>query len=245
MNLTQGIFAEALLDPDLPMPDGIIDPQGRPDQKRFNVYRNNVVVGLTDALEEAFPVIRKLVGDEFFRDMGNIFVRAHPPTSPILARYGAEFAGFLETFPPAQDLPYLPDVARLEQALRQSCHAADGTPIDPARLQDIAPDDLMMARFKFAPAVTPLTSHWPIWSIWMANMHEPRKVVIRPEDVLITRPGFDPLPDLLPTGGHAFLAALSNGLTLDAAIRAAGDGFDLAQMLGLLFKGGAITEIST
>ncbi|MEO8530935.1 MAG: DNA-binding domain-containing protein [Deltaproteobacteria bacterium] len=244
MSVSQDQFAAALLDAEIPMPAGIIDPQGRPDIKRFNVYRNNVVVGLTDALEEAFPVIRKLVGDEFFRDMGNIFVRAHPPKSPILARYGAEFAGFLENFPPAAELPYLPDVARLEQALRQSYHAGDATPIDPNGLQDIAPDDLMQVTFTFAPAVEILTSRWPIHAIWKANMQNGPAVVMRAEDVLITRPAFHPGLDRLPAGGFAFVQALKTGLSLDDAIRAAGVGFDLGPMLGLLFKGGAITEIS-
>ena len=238
-------FIAAVLDPERAVPGGITDPKGRPDPKRFNVYRNNVVVGLTDALEEAFPVVRKLVGDEFFRDMGNIFVRQFPPTSPILSRYGAEFAAFLEGFAPAKSLPYLPDVARLEQLIRLSYHAADAAPFDPARLQEIAPDALGEARFTLAPAVQTLASRWPVHAIWMSNMKDGRKVAMQPEEVLITRPGYDPIPDLMPTGGAAFVTALQAGRTLNEAIAAAGPGFDLSAMLALLFKGGAITEVLT
>ena len=65
MTVGQESFTEALLTPEHPVPDGLIDPAGRPAGKRFDVYRNNVAVSLTGALETAFPVIRKLVGDVF------------------------------------------------------------------------------------------------------------------------------------------------------------------------------------
>jgi hypothetical protein len=237
-------FALALLDPSLSVPTGVVDPEGRTDQKRFAVYRNNVVVGLTDALADAFPTVNKLVGEEFFRDMGNIFVRANPPNSPILAQYGADFARFLDSFEPAASLPYLSDVARLDQARRQSYHAGDAVPVDPARLQEIAPDALGGVHFLLAPAVQVLKSRCPIWSIWMANHAEERKVAPAAEDVLITRPVFDPHIDLLPEGGFAFVRALQAGLTLGEATTAAGAGFDLSATLALLFTGGAITEIS-
>ncbi len=43
-------FTQALLDPNRPVPTGLVDPQGRVSQKRFAVYRNNVALSLADAL---------------------------------------------------------------------------------------------------------------------------------------------------------------------------------------------------
>ena len=65
MTVSQTAFRHGLLDPALPAPDGLVNPDGAPATKRFDVYRNNVAVSLSDALESAFPVIRKLVGDNF------------------------------------------------------------------------------------------------------------------------------------------------------------------------------------
>ena len=80
----QSAFAEALLDPDRPLPAGIIDPDGAPAPKRFAVYRNNVTVSLIEALAAGFPVVQRIVGEEFFGAMACEFVRAHPPGSPLV-----------------------------------------------------------------------------------------------------------------------------------------------------------------
>lgn len=84
-------FAAALLDPERPTPSGIIGPDGDVCPKRFAVYRNNVVVGLTEILKAAYPAARRLVGEEFFDAMAGIYVRAEPPRSPILLEYGGLF----------------------------------------------------------------------------------------------------------------------------------------------------------
>jgi hypothetical protein len=102
--------------------------EGRPAGRRFNVYRNNVAASLTDALATGFPVIAKLLGEEFFRAMAGVFLRAHPPGDPRLQLWGGKFPGFLARFEPVAHLPYLPDMARLELGLRQSYHAADAAP---------------------------------------------------------------------------------------------------------------------
>jgi hypothetical protein len=80
MTVRQTTFRQGLLDPTMPAPEGLINPDGAQATKRYDVYRNNVAVSLSDALESAFPVIRKLVGDQFFRAMAGVYLRKHPPT---------------------------------------------------------------------------------------------------------------------------------------------------------------------
>ena len=75
MAVTQADFTTALLDPDKPRPQGLVDPSGRPAGKRFDVYRNNVVSSLIGAMETAFPTIRRLVGDTFFGAMAGVYSR--------------------------------------------------------------------------------------------------------------------------------------------------------------------------
>ncbi len=234
-------FAPALTDPETPPPQGLVDPEGRPAGARFDVYRNNVVVGLTEALATGFPAIRGLVGAGFFTAMAGTFVRAHPPTSPVLTLYGADFPAFLEGFPPVAHLPYLADVARLELALRAAYHAADARPIDPARLET---PDLEQAVVTLAPALGLLRSAYPVHAIWRAGIDPAApKVQGGAQDVLITRPGFEPVATPIPPAAANFVAAIVDGARIEAALARAGDDLDLAAILTLLMQGGAITGL--
>ena len=94
----QRAFGTALLDASLPMPEGLVGPDGKPSVRRFSVYRNNVVVGLVESLKNAYPAVHRIVGDEFFQAMTRVYVAATPPLSPILLNYGAGFAEFIEGF---------------------------------------------------------------------------------------------------------------------------------------------------
>ena len=241
--MSQSEFRAALLDPDRPAPAGLTDPEGRPAGRRFDVYRNNVTVSLTEALRHAFPVVRKLVGEDFFTAMAREHLRAHPPTSPLLMFYGADMPGFLAGFPPVAHLGYLPDIARLELALHGSYHAADATPVAAGALGALSPLAFLGSRVRLAPALRLVRSDWPIHAIWHANVSggEP-PVQRRAEDVLVLRPEYDPIPELLPEGAAVFVEALSQGETLGAAVERAPD-LDLTATLSLLITGGAIVGL--
>lgn len=236
-------FAAAVLDPALPVPAGLTDAQGRPAGRRFAVYRNNVAVGLTEALVSGFPAVHRLVGDEFFRAMAGVFLRAHPPRSRIMADWGQDLPAFVETFAPVAHLPYLADVARLELALRASYHAADAAALPAETLAGLAPDRLAGLRLRLAPALRLVRSAWPVFGIWAANMRGAPPPSMQAQDVAVLRPGFDPEPHLLPPGGGAFVAALAQGAPLAAAAAEAGEGHDLTATLSLLLAQGAVTGL--
>ncbi|MCZ4353517.1 DNA-binding domain-containing protein [Roseovarius aestuarii] len=249
MSVDQTHFRKALLNSALPTPEGLSDGRGHPAGARFSVYRNNVAVSLTEALEVSFPVIRKLIGDENFKAVMGVFLRQNPPDTPMISQYGATLPAFLEKFAPLAHLAYLPDVARLEQALRESYHAADGSPVEPEILQSITPETLMGARMTLAPALRLVRSRWPIHDIWTFNM-EPGapQPAGGPQDVLITRPEYDPLMTSLPPGGATFVDALRQGNTFGDAHDHASVGitdFDLTTTLGALIAGRAIHAIAT
>ena len=246
----QDAFTEALLDPARPPPPGLVRPDGRPAGRRFDIYRNNVVVALIEALGEAFPVVRAVVGEAFFDAMAGVYVRAHPPASPRMMFYGEGFAPFLEGFPPAAGLPYLPDVARLEYARRLAYHAADDTSRrHRSVLGGLHAAALMEARLSLQAACHVLRSAHPVHAIWRFNATEDKitgaarcrgraGVAAGREAVLV---------QLLPPGGAAFLLALQAGEPLGhAAERAAADAptFDLGANLASIFSARIVSAIS-
>ena len=249
MTLSQNLFVSALLDASAAIPDGLSDAQSRPAGRRFNVYRNNVVVSLTEALHTAFPATAALLGKANMDGLSGQFLRQNPPSSPLLMFYGDGFPEFLAAIPQLEKMGYLPDLARMELALRHAYHAADASPIDAQTLADLAPEDLMNTRLTLAPAVQVLTSQWPLHDIWCLgndpNAPKPRAIA---QDILITRPEFDPIASVLPTGGATWIAAIQSGQSIGGAHEQTTThtpDFDLGATLALLIQGNAITTLTT
>src|SRR5690349_10653352 len=102
-------FAPALLDPSAEVPTVVTGPRGKAAVKRYNVYRNNVTVGLIDALAAIYPAVQRITGPEFFRAMARFHIRQSPPASPLLFEYGRDFPAFIEQYEYAKSLPWLAD----------------------------------------------------------------------------------------------------------------------------------------
>ncbi|MGC1506501.1 MAG: DNA-binding domain-containing protein [Sulfitobacter sp.] len=244
----QATFHAGLLDPAAPVPTGLIDGSSQPAGKRYAVYRNNVTVSLIDAMKTAFPLVAKLIGEGNFSQLARVFVRQHPPSSPLMMFYGVEFPQFLEDFQPLSHIGYLPDAARFDLAMRASYHAADIPAFDPCGFQTLPPDALLAATITLAPASIILRSAWPLFDIWAYNQNpdagKPRN---GPQDILITRQEFDPAPHLLPAGAAPWLEALAQGASFgaahDAALTATPD-FDLTAGLGLALATSALATLN-
>jgi hypothetical protein len=218
-------FAAALLDAALPLPIGLVGPDGEPSPKRFAVYRNNVVVGLTEALKDAFPAVHRIVGAEFFQAMARAYVVIEPPTSPILVDYGAGFPDFIREFEPAAVLPYLADVARIERAWTEGYHAPEASPIDPAALAAIAPEQLPTVRLQLHPSTRLVRSQFPALTIWQMNVGDgvpaPVDLAAGGEDALVVRPLADVEVRVISGGSFEFFQALAGGASVLAAMKAA------------------------
>lgn len=249
----QPLFAAALLDPDAPCPAGLIAWNSSDPTRRFAVYRNNVVVSLIDALADTFPVTLELVGEEFFRAMAGVFVRAAPPVSTLLAEYGADFPAFIEQFEPAGSVPYLADVARLEMLRVRAFHAADADPLSPDRVARALadPEQLPALRATCHPSLGVLSSRYAVVSLWAAHQGVSDLACVNPavpESALVIRVELEVSIIALPPGGEVLTARLADGLTLGEAAglaaASAGPDFDLTVNLALLLRFGAFSSFS-
>ena len=92
----------------------IAGPRAKAAMRRDAVYRNNVTVSLIEALAAVYPATRRITGPDLFRAMARAHVRASPPTSPLLFEYGRGFPDFVAGYEHARDMPWLPDVARID-----------------------------------------------------------------------------------------------------------------------------------
>jgi hypothetical protein len=215
---------------------------------RIGVYRNNVLGNYRKVLAATYPVVLRLVGSPFFNVMSEAFVRAHPSGRGDVNRYGGELTRFLSFYPPARDLPYLPDVARLEWAIDQANIAADADVLDVAALADVPEDMLGELRFKLHPSAQLVASPYPIFRIWQVNQAgyegEDRVDLGEGGDALLIARGANGVAvERLTPGGHALLLALARNLKLGDAVEralAADASFDLTAALKSHVAGGII-----
>lgn len=222
-----GVAAEAPLRASLAHPPEVA-------QRRLEAYRRSIFGNLNAALLATYPVVANIVGLAFFREAARLYLASHPSLSGDLNELGGDFGDFLATYQPAAELPYLPDVARLEWLVQSVYYAADGGPADLSGLARIAPEEWGGLRFRVDPAHARLDSPWPLADIWRVNQPayagEMQVDFSQPCLALIyRRDGLVEVTSL--SGGEAVLLdALAGGATLESATIAAAaaqGGFDL------------------
>lgn len=202
------------------------DDHAIPAAQRLRIYRNNTLLGLVDPLAASFPVVARLVGEEFFLRMAGDFVRAHPPLRPELLAYGQEFPGFVGTYEAAASVPYLADVARLELAWNFAYNAADHVPLPPQALAAFALEELETLKLVPHPSLRFVASNWPVMAIWQAHQSEEMPdggidLDAGGDMLLVYRPRQDTLIRKVGAGAFAFVMALAARQTLAAAFTSA------------------------
>jgi hypothetical protein len=203
---------------------------------RLDIYRNTFLVTLTRTLRLCFPAVAKLVGDDFFEGAAQIFIAEHLPRAAWLDRYGSEFANFVERFEPAQSVPYLADVARLEWAVNVALHAEDAERLDPAQLTTVSAEDQGGIRLIPEPSISLLQLAYPADLIWNAVLSSDSAALGEidlgsgPIDLLIERRHTCVVVERLPGEAWRFLAKLCAGEPIEAAIRTEKD-FDVSTAL--------------
>lgn len=247
----QDDFVTALLDPEAPLPRDLATWNGSNPAARFAIYRNNVTVSLIDALADTYPVAQALVGERFFRAMARLFVQKTLPQSPVMSRYGAAFPAFIADFEPADSVPYLADMARLELLRTQACHCADAAPLSTARLAQLLSDTqtLPQQRVALHPSAQLIRSDYAVVSLWAAHQDLAERHRVNPctpEQALIVRPGLDVEVIPIDPGMCRFLEQLLGAAPLGRALEdtcLSHPDFDLVAALGLLIQRGLIVDL--
>jgi hypothetical protein len=194
--------------------------------ERLAVYRNNVLHNYHEALRAVYPVVARLVGEEFFGHAARRYALASPSLSGDIQAFGATFPQFLAHLPGAANLVYLPDTARLEWLVHESFHAAEHPPLELEALGAVPAERYPELRFALHPACRLLASPWPVHCIWEVNQLErsgEETVDLGGGGVwlLIRRRGFEVELLSLSPAEYALLEALAAGRPLAAACDAA------------------------
>jgi hypothetical protein len=189
-----------------------------PASGAISVYRNTVVGGCVDALRANYPVVAQLLGDEMFDAVAAEHAAQCPPCRPVLALYGSRFPDWLEEPSWLREIPFLPDVARIERLHIEALFAADANPLTMSQLSDR--EDWQSLRLALHPATRFSWLTTPAMNVWLAHQtgfSGELELEWQAEGVLLTRPGLEVLPARLDRAGHRFLFGIRLGESVGAA----------------------------
>jgi hypothetical protein len=232
LNETQALFSRAMLGP----PDAVKMPAAdlaalfatAPEilPERLEIYRNNVVGNLTDAMLATYPLVKILTGEDFATVMMRSCVLQNPPREACLANYGGALPDFIEKFAPAAGLPYLADVARLEWAINGAYHAPDDAALSSAEIEALPENGLAEMNLRLRKSARLVASRWPLESIrsFCLSYDEKTSGELNLEGegcrFLVFRPELTVAVIKLAADEYAFLEALSRGKILGTALDA-------------------------
>jgi len=100
--------------------------------ERLHIYAGGYPARLEEALHESFPAVAHVLGDGAFHGLVRRYIAAVPLRSYNLNDVGAELPRFLEADELTKDLPFLPDLARLEGHVARAFHAHDRLALETA-----------------------------------------------------------------------------------------------------------------
>ncbi len=231
---------------------GHVRRNGLDPVQRLAIYRNNTMLGLTEALRATFPAVNGLVGEGFFNALARTYIRRHPPESGCLLEYGSRFPAFAAEWRAARSLVYLPDVARLEWLCQEAYHEADGVGLDPSVLAAVPAKYQGDIRFRLHPSARLMESDYPVRRIWEVNQpgFSGDDAVSLQEGgcrLLLFRRSLEVEIHALDAGDYALLTSLADDATITAALERAANAdirFDLMNSLKRWIESGLFTDFT-
>jgi hypothetical protein len=233
--------------------------------RRFLIHQNNRLSGLIEHLSETFPVVKALVGDDFFNGMSIEYIDQLRLDPPILNIMGASFAAFIEQFEHAKDLPYLADVARIEFARVRAFHAADQAALSSEGLMEKISAishlerelDLSALKISLHSSLSVIQSAFAISSIWAAHQLDEAEQALALEQIewsqsescFVFRQGWQPIVMKVSWIDAFVTSKIMQGKSLQSVLLEIEQGdsehlerFDLIQWLSMLMQNELIAD---
>jgi hypothetical protein len=189
---------------------------------RLGAYVGGYPARLEEALAEAFPALRHVLGADAFGDLVARYLPHVPAGIYNLNDVGANLPAYLEADALAGAMPFAPDLARLELAVQRAFHATLAPAFDRAPLAAWTPADWERAIVRFQPGVAVVRSPWPIHDAWKARTR-PRDAVASgfdgpAQDVVVFRRGWRVAVDAVAADEAGVLDGLLAGERLGDAM---------------------------
>lgn len=215
----------------------------------WQIYRRNYLESHISALQDTYSMVYGLVGHDYFRQLAQSFVLKNDSVSGDLNDYGDQFSNHIAQSQLA-DLPYLPDVARVDWAWF--------TVFREARTPDNWLEQLLQlpqhswTDIKIIPMAQLVESNYPIVDICLvAQGQKPSANLAQAQQSALICRHHEVTIQALNQSQTIFTKAWFAGERLEFALQAALDAsaesmptFDLVEMLKLFSTCGAIVRLN-
>jgi hypothetical protein len=136
---------------------------------------------IVEAMEQSYPAVRRILGRGPFGSLVRRYLDLHPPRGFDLGQVGRALDSLLQRDPLGAELPFLPDLARLEWQVWESFTARDEPPLAWSDLQELGA----------AAAIELPLKLWvqPIRLLFLLVKVQPRQLASRPGSIFDCRGG--------------------------------------------------------
>lgn len=178
----QTAFARALRNGESPNP-ALLQTGGSGGAARFGIYLHGYRVRMTEALQENYPVLASVLGDDAFAQLAADFLRDRPSNHASIRWFGAALADYVSENPASLPHPALHDLIRMEWALGTAFDSTDAIPLTFADMTKVAPEDWPSLRFAAHPSLRLLAMQWAVEPVWVALHDDPDADTGAPEQL--------------------------------------------------------------
>jgi hypothetical protein len=245
----QARFAAALRGDTQPVEPDIVG-DGLQSAARLRIYRNNSHAMFEGALERTYPVLRRRVGDEYFRRLALGHRERHPSRSGDLHFVGQHFPTYMADVQAGTGYEWLAELAALEWACETALVEVRERPLGVDALAGLGPEDLANVRLRLQPSLRCVASSVPVLDVWRANQPHADGAAVDllagAQCVLVScgEDGLELREVAAPT--FEFARLLQQGASLGEAVdRSALALESVPGALGLLFESDLVTGVLT
>ena len=191
-------------------------------EQRIEVYRTTARSLHVSVLNDAFPVCRKILGENYFTQIAKIYFKDNPSKSEDLNQYGKTFPDFCEglirTREELSEYVYLGDLAHLEWMMQEAYFSCNSVKLDLEAFEMRCRKDPQSLVLSLQKNVSIMSSEYPVLTIWNAHQNvqdcHQQFFLNEYEYSCIHRNGYKVIADYIDTPTFHLLSAINENKSL-------------------------------
>ncbi|WP_428242048.1 putative DNA-binding domain-containing protein [Gynuella sp.] len=161
-------FLSAISAPQSRPIDAVLDTETLSAAQRMAIYHNAYFQRLQEVLQQDYPTVHGLIGDDMFSQLAKEYILSHPSSHTSIRWFGEQLPAFIRQTEPYQQHGILAELSDWERYLRAAFDGADATPLQSDALQTVAAEHWPWLGFVFVPTFRLCEHRFNTVAVWQA-----------------------------------------------------------------------------